>query len=302
MFYILAIDGGGLRGAFPAKILECITKRLGIDPSSRFDLVSGTSTGSIIAAAVATHRDPTEIVELYRQHSRFIVSQPKRSFWPSRFKPAAHSKYHNNRLKEILYSEFRDTRLGEIDTPLMIFSTDLSYGGVHVFKSNYSSEFTRDPNVYVRDALLASCSAPTYFDPVRVDSYLLADGGIWANNPTLAAIIEAHRRFSIDLEDIRVLSLGTGHGRTVYGANPNKCWGLATGWRGSDFVSFLLSLQAQSVQHYAKLLLYEHQLLRIDFDTDRDLPLDDPDMIDDLIALADKTFTHESNEIRAFLI
>ena len=55
-FYILAIDGGGIRGVFPAHILKCIQSRLKVSLLRKFGMISGTSTGSIVAAAVALGR------------------------------------------------------------------------------------------------------------------------------------------------------------------------------------------------------------------------------------------------------
>ena len=74
---------------------------------------------------------------------------------------------------------FQDKTLGEIDVPLVLPSVDIGNGCVHVFKSQYHGEFVRDQNVRVSDAVLASCSAPTYFDPHVVnDTYQLVDGGL----------------------------------------------------------------------------------------------------------------------------
>ena len=76
--------------------------------------------------------------------------------------------------------------------PLLITSSDLSTGGVRVFKSRYLQElgekYVRDRAVLLRDAVLASCAAPSFFDPIRVDECLLADGGLWATNYSMLAL------------------------------------------------------------------------------------------------------------------
>ncbi len=245
MFKILSIDGGGIRGVFPAYILECIQERLGVNVFDHFDMFAGTSTGSIVAAGIACKKEPSDIVTLYQKHGAYIFSQKLKSWWPSRVKQGVHSKYENKNLKSVLHNEFGDAKLGDVEKPLLIPATDIGHGGVHVFKSSYSRGFTRDKNVAVKQAVLASCSAPAFFDPVKVDKYLLADGGVWANNPALAAVIDAQYRLGIDVKDIRILSLGTGHSRTAYGTDGKKDWGLLTGWKNVEFISFLLSLQAQ---------------------------------------------------------
>ncbi len=301
VFRILSIDGGGIRGVFPAQILQCIQERLKIDVFDCFDMIAGTSTGSIIAAGVACQKQPSDIVSLYKSHGTDIFSQTISSCWPAKFKPGAHSIYENNNLKKILCAEFPNINLGDIKKPLIIPATDIGHGGVHVFKSSYSKDFTRDRNVAVAQAILASCSAPTFFDPEKVGNYFLADGGVWANNPALVAVIDAQYRLGVDVKNIRVLSLGTGESRTTYGTNKNKNWGLLTGWKGREFINFLLSLQAQSTQNYLKLMLSENQLIRLNFESDNPLPLDDVAVLDDLISLADRKFTHESERLMKFL-
>ena len=300
LFKILSIDGGGIRGAFPAHILRCIYERLGVDVFDAFDMIAGTSTGAIIAAGVACKKSPTDIAELYSEYGCEIFGHKKKSLWPSLAKQGMHSKYENSALRKMLCDEFLDTRLGEIEKPLLIPATDIGHGGVHVFKSNYSEGFTRDINVPVKDAVLASCSAPAFFDPTKVDNYLLADGGVWANNPALAAVIDATHRLSVDIQNIRILSLGTGHSRAAYGTQTDKNWGLLNGWKGRRFIDFLLSLQAQSTQNYLHLLLGEEQLLRLDFESDTQLPLDDATCLNDLVSRADRTFTHSSQDLARF--
>lgn len=266
----------------------------------QFDLVAGTSTGSIIASAVACKLDPAKVVSLYREHGSKIFTRRK-SLWPAKLKPGFHSLYEANALHNLLHEIFGEVKLGEIETPLLLPATDIGSGGVHVFKSGYSADFTRDTNVPLKDAILASCSAPTFFDPTKVDQYLLSDGGLWANNPSLAAVIDAQRRLGIDLSTIRILSLGTGNAKTTYGVKSEKKWGLLRGWKGPEFINFLMSLQTQSTHNYLQLLLKGDQFIRLDFESDIPLPLDDCSAIDDLLSRADRLFTHRSAEIRRFL-
>ena len=299
-FLILSIDGGGIRGIFPAHILSCISDRLGIKISEQFDMITGTSTGSIIAAAIACDIEPYQISELYRQHGSKIFSR-KNFFFNTKAISAIQSLYDNSYFRMVLQDIFGNLTLGDVNIPLLIPATDIGYGGVHVFKSSYSPDFTRDSKVLIRDAILASCSAPTYFDPAKVNEYLLADGGLWANNPSLAAVIDAQKRLNIDFKNICVLSLGTGHSKTSYGVNTKRKWGLLRGWKGPEFISFLMSLQAQSTYNYLQLMLDKYQLLRLDFESDLPLPLDDHSAIDDLISRADRVFTHHSHDIKNFI-
>lgn len=306
-FKILSIDGGGIRGVFPAHILSCISTRLNINVTDYFDMIAGTSTGSIVAAAIALKKEPKEIVSLYKEQGSKIFPKGK-SCLPTCLKLRLNflrqlkkSTYEIEPLDNALKNVIGDVKLGDISIPLLIPATDIGHGGVHVFKSSYSADFTRDKNVLLRKAILASCSAPIYFDPTKVNEYLLSDGGLWANNPSLAAIIDAQRRLNIDLSNIKILSLGTGHARQSYGVNTERNWGFLNGWKGKEFINFLMSLQAQSINNYVQLMLQKNQFIRIDFDSDLPLPLDDYDSIDDLISRADRVFTYSSSEIKAFL-
>ncbi len=304
-FRILSIDGGGVRGVYPTHVLRCIEERLQINLFDAFDMIAGTSTGSIIAAGVVTGIPAGDIVKMYKEHGAEIFR--KKSFFcsggslKSMFQPMFESIYDAQYLKTVLADVFQDKRMGEIGKPLLLPATDIGNGCVHVLKSGYSKEFTRDNDVLIVDAVMASCSAPTYFDPHKIDHYLLADGGLWANNPSLAAVIDAQKRLGIDQGDIQILTVGTGHSKKMYGTNVSKKWGLINGWNHKEFINFILSLQSQSAMNYLKLQLRPEQIMRIDFESDLPLPLDDVSTIDDLITRADHDFTHDSEEIRQFI-
>lgn len=298
-FKILAIDGGGIRGVVPAHIIQLMHSKFGVTPAKHFDLIAGTSTGAIIAAALACEIDPSTIIGLYKDHGARIFRK-KKSLWPSFLKQAVHSLYDQVELSNLLVEVFGNRTLGDLKKPLLLPSTNISDGCVHVFKSGYSPNFIRDRDVLIREAVLASCAAPTYFDPRKVDAYLLADGGLWANNPALTATIEAIHRMDVKSERLRVLSVGTGNSMTYYN-KPTRSWGLGTGWRHKEFISFILSLQSQSAHNHLKLMLPESQWIRLNFDSDVELPLDDVTTVDSLIAKANKLFTYESSKLKSFL-
>lgn len=304
VFRILSIDGGGIRGVYPAHILRCIEERLKINIFNTFDMIAGTSTGAIIAAGLASGLPAVDLVQMYQKHGDRIFCE-KPSFWPVRnwswWKRLVSGAYQSQYLESVLNAVFQGKKMGDIRKPLLLPSTDIGNGTVHVLKSGYCSGFTRDPSVLVKDAVLASCAAPTYFDPLPLKEYLLADGGLWANNPALAAVIEAKNRLKISQDDLRILSIGTGHSKTMYRTKAHSNWGLLTGWRGRDFIGFLFSLQSQSAWNYLKLMLHKEQIRRIDFETDCPLPLDDVSIMEKLISRADRDFTCMSDDILDFI-
>jgi len=300
-FRILSVDGGGFRGVYAAHILARIEQEYDVDLRNHFQLIAGTSTGSIIAAGLACGMRACEIVEFYEKHGPRIFPRwfiPRFGFFRSR--------YRNQYLHDILQELFADRRLGQVTTPLIIPATDIGNGCVHVFKSGYDEGFVRDRNVLIRDAVMASCSAPTYFDPQNVGEYLLADGGLWANSPSLVAVIDAKKRLGKDLDSLKVFSLGTGVGRSFY---PQKRpwwkryqgWGLATRWQHGKFISMLLNLQSETANNMTGLLLRPEQILRINFNSDFALPLDDPADLRDLKSHADRDFSHKAEMIKTFL-
>lgn len=314
-FYILSIDGGGFRGLFAAHLLKRIEEEWQLNWRSYFRVLAGTSTGAILAAGLACGKTAVQLAEFYETYGKVIFT-PRLL---SRFDllKLFTSRYPSNNLRMLLEEILGGTTLGQVNTPLILPSVDISNGCVHVFKSKYHSDFVRDPNVRVSDAVLASCSAPTYFDPVVVDGkYQLADGGLWANNPSLVAVIDAHYRLKIPLEKIRVLSIGTGKSSAFYPRSQGKWkdrlvgnwqgWGLLSRWRSSKFVDLIFNLQSDNAHNMLCLLLGESprnskQVLRLTFEADQPLPLDCVRKRDDWITKADYVFTHESPRIAEFL-
>ncbi len=314
-FYILSVDGGGFRGLFAAHLLKKMEEAWRIDWRCRFGLLAGTSTGAILTAGLASGVSAADLTEFYRTHGKAIF-RPRT--W-SRFDilNLCASRYSSRTFKNLLDDVFGDKTLGDTDVPLVLPSVDIGNGCVHVLKSQYHGEFVRDHNVRLSDAVLASCSAPTYFDPHVVnDTYQLVDGGLWANNPSLVAAIDAHYRLGIPLEDIRVLAIGTGKSTTFYSRSKGKWkdrlfyswqgWGFATRWGGSKFIDLILNLQADNAHSMLCLLLGESPLkpkrvLRLTFKSDKPLPMDSVEKQHDWVAKADYVFTHNAARIAAFL-
>ena len=236
-FSILALDGGGVRGIYAARILDRLEAILEAHVKDRFDLIVGVSTGAILAGAAAASISMSEIVSLFEEESPCIFKK-RRSIgglamlWRSR--------YSRKPLDDVLRRYVPDLTLGELSTPLLIPSADLATGGVHVFKSRYLAElsepYSRDGEVLLRDAILASCAAPTFFDPKSVGPHLLADGGLWANNPSIIALTEAVSKFNRSIEQVKILSIGTGQAPNMY--RRRRRWGLLTGWGGQKLVLY----------------------------------------------------------------
>ena len=294
-FHILALDGGGTRGIYTAQLLAKIERAFEKPIKACFDLIAGTSTGAIIAGAAVSDISMQDIVELFETETPNIF----RKRWYRI--PLFSSKYPNTQLSQIIAKHIPATPLGEIATPLMITSSEITRSEVHIFRSNYGSHDSEiaptSKDVCLRDAILASCAAPTFFAPKSVDNLLLADGCLWANNPSTIAATEALSVFKKEAREIRMLSIGTGHSTNMY--QQRRGWGFITGWGGAKLTSYVMTLQAQASAHIAKLLL-RGNYLRINPEIDR-WEIDNLTQLDTLKSLADRDFEKQAAEIRTFI-
>jgi patatin-like phospholipase/acyl hydrolase len=238
-----------------------------------------------------------DVIALYREHGARIFT-PQTGSMGGLLTP----KYNTKPLREALDDVFKDARLKDSKARLLIPTTDIGNGSVHVFKSAYDPEFVRDPDVKVVDAIVASCSAPLYFTPAEVEPYLLCDGGLWANNPSLVALTEASSRLRFNRADIHLLSIGTGVSTNFYPMKSKYwAWGFVSSWGTRKFISMLLNLQSQTASNLTKLLLNENQLVRVNFTSDIPLPLDEPEIIDDMVSRADRDFSRVAADIAALM-
>lgn len=273
-FNILSIDGGGIRGVFPAKILTEIEAKLKADGHERwqiherFDLICGTSTGGILAIALALGVPAKELHELYLEKANIIFGK-KKGF----FKQLRYASYERDELEALIRSKYKavtgnnkDPRLIDCKTNICIPIYDLLHGQPSVLKNNYHPRFTRDYHIPAYKAALATSAAPTYFTPYSSDFKDLnginktfsnkVDGGVIANNPTLLGIIEAQEAFKQDLSNIRVLSLGTGHQKFTDAADRKK-WGILY-WmiknKKTRLIDLFMQGQSQIVENLISLM------------------------------------------------
>lgn len=296
-FNVLALDGGGTRGIYAAQILANIEQNFHVSIKDCFNLIAGTSTGSIIAGAIATDIRMQKVVQIFECKASQIFR--KKHY----LSPLFISRYSKKPLEKVLDNYLPSITLGEIVTPLMIMGSDIGTGGVYVFKSKYLGEsnalYVRDKDVQLRDAILASCSAPLFFDPQKMGDSLLADGGLWANNPSVISFTEAISKFKKKIEQIKILSIGTGHTATQKYNNRKCCWGFLNGWGREKFISYILDLQSQASTNMARLLLNKNYL-RLDPTIDN-WALDDVTHLGNLKALANKDFIENAQKIKAFM-
>lgn len=213
-FKILSIDGGGIKGLYPARILEQIEKQSQIKIADHFDMICGTSTGGLIALALSIKKPASEIVSLYQEKGQFIFPEPKNKF--QRFSQNIRQlffggKYKNKALEKALNELFGKKTLKEASTYLCIPSFNLTLGMPRVFKNPHGT-FFKDSDITMVDAALATSAAPSYLPIHQINNALYCDGGMWANNPALCGLLEALDYFvgeEKEYDNYKILSLPT---------------------------------------------------------------------------------------------
>ena len=203
-----------MRGLYSAVYLASLTRRYAetrgveeLDTGKGFDLITGTSTGAIIACALAADVSLDRIVELYRKcgPSIFPRKMPQefgvdlvRQIWkrPQYLRAGAIA------LEKALVAELEETSLGEIwenrKIALAIPAVEMSHHRAWVFKTPHlSNSHHRDDNYRLVDVCLATTAAPIYRSMARIKNpdtsghRVFVDGGLWANNPVLVGLIDA---------------------------------------------------------------------------------------------------------------
>jgi len=224
-FKILSIDGGGIKGLYPARILQLIEEQYDIKIADQFDMICGTSTGGLIALALSIKNPASEIVSLYQNKGPLIFPEPKNKIEKciQKFRQVAFGgKYKNNDFKRILTDFFGSTTLQDASTFLCIPSFNITIGMPRVFKNPHGT-FFKDADITMVDAALATSAAPSFLPIHQINNAMYCDGGMWANNPALCGLIEALDYFVGDdkmYDSYSILSLPT--------------ISTPTGWSGQD--------------------------------------------------------------------
>lgn len=299
---LLCIDGGGIRGIFAIAILQALEDELKQPVGDYFDMISGTSTGAIIAASVSLKIKMEEVHHNYKTYGeKIFIRQSKVGLLKS--------VYSDRYLRNLLIKAFGERKLADIEKPFLIPAVDVTHGKPFIHRSNYGNPEGEDLDIKIWDAVLSSCSAPVYFPPNNVENkYLSIDGGLWANNPSLVGLTEALHYFQNDMEEIKILSIGTGLQKIDFTNNENKYWGI-NHWLPFHFPSLkvtpklldlALQLSSESVSYHCQLLLKEHYL-RINEELGREVPFDDVQYLDQLSELGKKVYIKQRDEILKFI-
>jgi len=287
-YRVLALDGGGIRGLYTATLLNRLAERLHrlrgrgsaaqLDIGAAFDLIVGTSTGAILAASLAKGVPLPRVIDMYRTQAAAIFQSPmplqrgrlrdrwKTWVWTLRqlTSPANSAEPLRQALQDVLQDVTLEQVYQQRGIALCIPSIDAETHKAWIFKTPHAPRLTRDNEYKLVDACMASAAAPIFFPLHAIASpasganiaRLFVDGGLYANNPVLVALIEALEMAAAE-RPIHVLSVGTGNtsAAKVLSAAKDTHRGI-WGWKGGgDIVTMSLESQARATIYIAGQLV-----------------------------------------------
>lgn len=269
-YKILSIDGGGIRGILPAMILQEMEKRLrqrtGIADAriaDYFDMIAGTSAGGMLACSMLYNykgqkMDCSKAVELFENGGPIIFK--KNGF--NKLRRLVDSQYPAKNIENVLKDIFGDSKISEAETEGLITAYDITNREAVLFDTE-SAKKDKKRDYRLRDIARATSAAPTYFPAAEIMSMgstkkCLVDGGIFANDPSLCAVIEAKKKIwpetnnSPKIHDMYVVSIGTGRVSKSYVYAKAKGWGLIS-W-ALPVIDILQSSGAEVISYQVKKL------------------------------------------------
>lgn len=223
-----------------------------------FDLIAGTSTGGILALGLGAGLPAGELRDLYVDRGHEIFPERKNTFAGrvrARIEDALQYvlyRYERDAVARLLTEKLQGKLFGESLNRLIIPSFDGKHSEVFVYKTPHHADYKFDRFEKMVNVGLATSAAPTFFRPFPNGDYQLVDGGVWANNPIMLAVIEAMMCFTVRPEQIEVLSIGCGEDPYVVN-RMQIAFGGKLMWADSIFAA--MRLQSMAATNQARLLL-----------------------------------------------
>ncbi len=272
--YVLSLDGGGVRGIIPLKIIE----KANID-IKKFDIIAGTSIGGIIALGLNFYT-PTAMLELLKTFSKNI-------FRTSVFRDLKtqqgwiEAKHDKKEFKKVLEAIFLNGVFSMCEARTLITSFDIQKRQPKIYK-NYQQP---DGQMALRDIAYNTAAAPTYFKSDR-----MIDGGLFQNNPAMIAALEAQLIYPN--EKIHLLSLGTGKNTTPI--NPGR--GGKFQWAGK-IMDVVMDATTEGVNYMVANSFPDINYLRIQTALKKDIELSDYNKIDILEKIGQELYFENIEKI-----
>ncbi len=286
--YLLSIDGGGIRGIIPAVALVKLEKTTGKLARDIFSFVAGTSTGAIIAAAIAAGVPATHILDLYVNRTKGVFPLHP---WNLLKRNLIGSMYSSQKLHDLISEEIGPAQkwtLNDSPIDLLITAKRVSDGTPWYFVRDNPKNSGCTGSLDLVDCTTASAAAPTYFQPWEIAEPLprpgcehvgtLVDGGVGVTgNPVYQACIEAFDYTdSYEPEETLTVSLGTG----VFKNRKEPHWiGAWLAW----ILAELLESPGEQQTEIAHRQFPQMTFYRIDTELKEDIALDDTRKIEPLV-------------------
>lgn len=313
-FRVMSFDSGGVRSLVSALLLKDADPKGHL--AQKTDLFVGTSSGAIVALALAYGIRAGAIADFFANNAAKIY-EPADTDWnegnPFSFeqqialdtvptydkaangetiKSVFQTKYLSRNLRDALIGLFGNARLSELPRsgPQVAVAAlqmgAVTRGSAAQWKPVLIGSSRKDPlsEMLLADAAMASMATPTLFAPFKPslpmagDCGYFADGGLFAANPSMAAIEYADQYCRADHHDVEMVSFGTG--RSNGGIDSGElgraeCWG-AWQWMkpyacegksipAVPLINATSSASAQMSERYAGMILKD-RYIRADFD------------------------------------
>jgi uncharacterized protein len=278
-FRVLCLDGGGMRGVYQATYLQTFASRLqgtataeGTDVGRCFDLITGTSTGGLVACALAAGVPLGKVRALYETEGGAIFPGQWLRSLPVISTVLRAAGFGSRRgeaaLRCALTNVFKDTTFDDVLTrrgiSLAIPTIDMGRHAPVVFKTRHLQRSNgRDDTRTLVDACMATTAAPilrslaSLTEPGSGAKVVYTDGGLWANNPGVIGAIEAveilNEREETD-RPIHLFMLGSLPAQG--GEEVRRRYRGALGWKfGLKAIAVSLNAQAAGYDYIASKML-----------------------------------------------
>jgi uncharacterized protein len=304
-FKMLALDGGGIRGIYTAELLRLCEKAFCGDRgiAQFFDMVTGTSTGGIIALGLGLGMKMDDIVGFYRDDGRRIFPPLPATRWRKCLRFLAwlqKSKLDHAELERALKARFGEHLLGESVTRLVVPAFMMPKTEIAVFKTDHHMDFKRDHLTPMWQVARATSAAPTYLQGFEHEASgtIFLDGGVWANNPVMVALVDALTDYDIGFDQVEILSIGTGN--APFTLSRAQIFSGLLAWK--EVISAAMFLTTDNATAQAKLLLGPDKCVRIEpTKVDGEIDLDDYDSAFRVLPKrAEEHFADHHDELKRF--
>ena len=279
-FRILSIDGGGIRGIFPAAFLAGVEERYLGDASvaQYFDLIAGTSTGGMLAPGLGSGLTAGDVRDLYVNRGCEVFPPWDGDVWSTMarrmgdFFQLFKYRYSRDALARLARDTFGDRKFGESQVRMCIPSADGRHGEPYIFQDAASSRFSDGCFRIHGESCLGYRSCSDFLPSLGRCGLCICRWWSVANDPIMVALVDALTCFDLPRHSVRILSIGCGSSAWV--VDQPKLHGGVIAWRG--VIEAAMQLQSLNVRGQAGLLIGRDRLVRVDPPTDAEpIGLDD---------------------------